>query len=139
MHSGRDWDHTLIMTLQSVRYRAERRSGWASAQCAFLMATALLFPWTVVSAETFDKRLAQPTLKQNKCLNCHSVTREKDGPSYQSVAEKYKDHPDSSQALFDHLTSSPTITVNGKEEAHVSFKTDDAQEIMNVVKWILSN
>ena len=139
MHSGRDWDHTLIMTKQSVRFWAGHRSQWALMRIAFLLSAALLIPCTVVSAETFDKRMAQRTLKQNKCLNCHSVTREKDGPSYQSVAEKYKDHPDSSQALFDHLTSSPTITVNGKEEAHVSFKTDDTQEIMNVVKWILSN
>ena len=106
---------------------------------SLFLAVVLLTPVAAAAAETFDKRLAQRTLKQNKCLNCHSVTREKDGPSYQSVAEKYKAHPDSSQALFDHLTSSPTITVNGKEEAHVSFKTDDAQEIMNVVKWILSN
>ena len=88
---------------------------------------------------TFDKRMAQRTLKRSKCLNCHSVTREKDGPSYQSVSEKYKKHPDPREALFEHLTSSPTITVDGKEESHVSFKTSDTAEIMNVVDWILSN
>lgn len=90
-------------------------------------------------AADFDKRMAQRTLKQNKCFNCHSVTREKDGPSFQSVAENFQDHPDARQALFDHLTKSPTITVKGKEEAHTSFKTDDAAEIMNVIDWILSN
>lgn len=103
-----------------------------------LLATLLTLAWTA-QAEAFDERLAQRTLKLNKCLNCHSVTREKDGPSYQSVAEKYNDHPDPRQALFEHLTSSPTITVNGKEEPHTAFKTDDTAEIMNVVDWILSN
>ena len=87
----------------------------------------------------FDERMAQRTLKQNKCFNCHSVTREKDGPSYQKVAEKYKEHPDARHVLFDHLTKSPTIKVNGKEEAHTAFKTDDAAEINNVIEWILSN
>ncbi|RLA36111.1 MAG: class I cytochrome c [Gammaproteobacteria bacterium] len=78
-------------------------------------------------------------LRKNDCFKCHTVDRDKDGPSYQSVAEKYKDHPDPRESLFEHLTSSPTITVNRKEEAHVSFKTTDTQEIMNVVDWILSN
>ncbi len=92
-----------------------------------------------VHAEAYDKQMAMRTLKQSKCFNCHSVTREKDGPSYQAVSEKYRDHPDPRQALFDHLTKSPTIKVKGKEEAHTSFRTDDSAQIMNVVEWILSN
>lgn len=103
-----------------------------------VLAILMTVAWSA-GAESFDERLAQRTLKQNKCLNCHSVTREKDGPSYQSVAEKYKDHPDPRQALFTHLTTSPVITVNGKEESHIEIKTDDTKEIMNVVDWILSN
>jgi cytochrome c551/c552 len=104
-----------------------------------LLSVCLLAGPVVARAEAFDERLAMRTLKQNKCLNCHSVTRDKDGPSYQAVAQKYKEHPDPRQALFTHLTTSPTIKVKGKEEAHTSFKTDDAAEIMNVVDWILSN
>jgi cytochrome c551/c552 len=105
---------------------------------SLVIAGLLLLPLGALGAE-FDERMAQRTLKQNKCFNCHSVTREKDGPSYQAVAEKYKDHPDARHVLFDHLTKSPTIKVKGKEEAHTSFKTDDTTEIMNVVEWILSN
>jgi cytochrome c551/c552 len=111
---------------------------------------ALLLIASPLAAQTqsYDKKKAQRTLKQSKCFNCHSVTREKDGPSFQSVsekykdhpdAEKYKDHPDARHVLFDHLTKSPTITVKGKEEAHTSFKTSDTAEINNVVEWILSN
>jgi len=105
---------------------------------SLVVACLLAWPLLATSAE-FDERMAMRTLKQNKCLNCHSVTREKDGPSYQSVAEKYRNHPDARQALFDHLTKSPTVKVQGKEEAHTSMKTDDSAEIMNVVEWILSN
>jgi cytochrome c551/c552 len=102
---------------------------------------ALLLIASPLAAQTqsYDKKKAQRTLKQSKCFNCHSVTREKDGPSFQSVSEKYKDHPDARHVLFDHLTKSPTITVKGKEEAHTSFKTSDTAEINNVVEWILSN
>ncbi|MDX1594918.1 MAG: class I cytochrome c [Gammaproteobacteria bacterium] len=104
-----------------------------------LAALCLLMGSAQLSAEPFNEHMAMRTLKQNKCFNCHSVTREKDGPSYQSVAEKYKDHPDAKHVLFDHLTKSPTIKVKGKEEAHTSFKTEDTEEIINVVNWILSN
>ncbi len=102
---------------------------------------ALLLIASPLAAQTqsYDKKKAQRTLKQSKCFNCHSVTREKDGPSFQSVSEKYKDHPDARHVLFDHLTKSPTITVKGKEEAHTSFKTSNTAEINNVVEWILSN
>lgn len=103
-----------------------------------LISVCLLAGPALVRGEAFDERLAMRTLKQSKCLNCHSVTREKDGPSYQSVAEKYKSHPDARHKLYNHLTTSPTIKVKGKEEAHTSFKTDDTAEVMNVVDWILS-
>ncbi len=104
-----------------------------------VLATLLAWPLLAPAEEGFDKKQAQRTLKQSKCFNCHSVTREKDGPSFQSVSEKYKDHPDARHVLFDHLTKSPTVKVKGKEEAHTSFKTSDTAEINNVVEWILSN
>ena len=106
----------------------------ASLVIALLLASPL-----AAQALDYDKKKAQRTLKQSKCFNCHSVTREKDGPSFQSVSEKYTEHPDARHVLFDHLTQSPTITVKGKEEAHTSFKTDDTDEINNVIEWILSN
>lgn len=106
----------------------------ASLVIALLLASPL-----AAQAQAYDKKKAQRTLKQSKCFNCHSVTREKDGPSFQAVSEKYTEHPDARHVLFDHLTKSPTITVKGKEEAHTSFKTDDTEEINNVIEWILSN
>lgn len=105
----------------------------------FVTAACLLAGPVVATGATFDERMAQRTLKQSKCFNCHSVTREKDGPSFQSVSEKYTDHPDARHVLFDHLTKSPTVKVKGKEEAHTSFKTDNTEEINNVIEWILSN
>ena len=106
---------------------------------SLVTAACLLLGPAVAMGASFDERMAQRTLKQNKCFNCHSVTREKDGPSFQKVADKYKDHPDSRHVLFDHLTKSPTVKVKGKEEAHTSFKTDDVRQINNVIEWILSN
>jgi len=98
---------------------------------------------TAPSQQEAEKQVGSPEitrlLRKNDCFKCRTVDRDKDGPSWQSVAEKYRDRPNAEEQLFKHLTSSPTITVNGKEEAHVSFKTTDIQEIINVVDWILSN
>ena len=33
----------------------------------------------------------QRMARKNDCFKCHAVTREKDGPSWHSVAEKYRD------------------------------------------------
>ncbi|HEY5720023.1 MAG TPA: c-type cytochrome [Gammaproteobacteria bacterium] len=104
-----------------------------------LILTCLLVGPALAAGGAFDERTAMKTLKQNKCFNCHSVTREKDGPSYQKVAADLKDHPDPKGKLYTHLTTSPTITVDGKTETHTSLKTTDNAEIMNLVEWILSN
>jgi cytochrome c len=91
-----------------------------------------------VIAEKVDDRAAQRLLKVSKCTNCHSVTKEKDGPPYKQVAEKYKDEPDAVAKLYEHITTAPTVEVKGKEETHEQVKSDDPEEIKNLVHWILS-
>ena len=85
-----------------------------------------------------DDAAAQALLKKNDCLKCHAVDKKKDGPSFKETAGKYKGKPDAEQKLFTHLTTSPKIKVDGKEEEHKSVKAAKEEEIKNLVQWILS-
>jgi cytochrome c len=93
-----------------------------------------------VAANAADVNVAgaEGLSKKSGCMTCHSVTQKKDGPSFKSVAEKYKGKADAEATLFKHLTTNPKIKVDGKEESHDSLKTKNEAEIRNVVKWILS-
>jgi cytochrome c len=94
-------------------------------------------PIAVYAAEV-DIATAEALAKKSGCLKCHSIAQKKDGPSYKSVAEKYKGKADAEATLYKHLTTNPKVKVDGKEEEHDSLKTKNEAEIRNVIKWILS-
>src|SRR5829696_1133530 len=78
-----------------------------------------------------DIAAAETLVKKSGCLKCHSVTHKKEGPAYKSVAEKYKGKGDAETILMKHLTTNPTVKVDGKEEQHISPKTSNQAEITN--------
>lgn len=88
-------------------------------------------------ARAVDAKAAEELLKENECTKCHTVSREKEGPAYKKVAGKYKGKPDAVQKLITHMTSEPTVEVDGKKEKHKKIKGDDAA-IKNLAEWILS-
>ena len=95
--------------------------------------------WTLTaSAQAVDTAAAESLMKKSNCLKCHAVDRKKDGPSFKETAAKYKGKPDAEQKLFTHLTTSPTIKVDGKEELHDALKTKNEADVRNVVRYILS-
>ncbi len=103
---------------------------------AGLAAAAVVSPgstWAQV-----DEAAAESLIKKSKCTTCHAVDKKKDGPSFKETAAKYKGKPDGEQKVYTHLTTNPTVKVDGKEEKHDSLKTKDEAEIRNVVKYILS-
>jgi cytochrome c len=97
---------------------------------------ALALP--LAQAQSVDVSAAEALAKKSGCNKCHSVSAKKEGPSFKETAAKYKGKPDAEKALFLHLTSSPKIKVDGKEELHDSPKTKNEAEITNLVKYILS-
>jgi cytochrome c len=104
-----------------------------------LIATAVLTAWLVsAQAQSVDAGAAEALMRKSGCFKCHSISAKKDGPSYKSVAEKYKGKPDAEAKLHTHLTTNPTVKIDGKEERHESLKTKDDAEIKNVVRFILS-
>jgi cytochrome c len=89
-------------------------------------------------AQKVDTAGAEALMKKSGCLKCHSVTAKKDGPSFKSVAEKYKGKPDGEAAVTKQITTNPTIKIDGREEKHESIKTKNDAEIKNVVQYILT-
>ena len=99
-----------------------------------LFAAIVTMPLAALAA---DDKAAEKVLRDNDCTKCHSVAKEKEGPAYKKVAEKYKGKPDGEQKLIAHMTSEPMVEVDGKKEKHKMIKADDAA-IKNLVEWILS-
>jgi len=89
-----------------------------------------------------DADAALALARQNNCLKCHSVDKDKDGPSYKKVAEKYKGKAGAEEKLINHVTSGEKAKFpDGHEEEHKIVKTSppkDMAQIKNLVEWILS-
>lgn len=100
------------------------------------LAAALLVATTPSLA--LDTDAAQALAKKSNCTKCHSVAAKKEGPPYKETAAKYKGKADAEQKLFTHLTTSPKVKVDGKEEEHAAVKSKDEAEIKNLIAYILS-
>lgn len=91
------------------------------------------------TAEAVDADAAKAFAKENNCLRCHGVSKDKDGPAFTKVAAKFKDAPNAEEKLLHHLSSGETAKFpDGHEEPHKILKSDDANAIKNLVAWILS-
>jgi cytochrome c len=102
-------------------------------------ATALLL---IPSAYAVDEEAAKALARQNNCFKCHSVDKDKDGPAYHKVAEKFKGKADAESRLIEHITSGEKAKFpDGHEEEHKIVKTSppkDMAQIKNLVQWILA-
>ncbi len=91
------------------------------------------------AALALDAEAAQTLANQNGCLKCHASDRDKEAPSYKSVAAKYKGKNDAETRLLQHINSSPKVRFeDGHEEEHKVIKTRDETQQLNLVRWILS-
>jgi len=91
-----------------------------------------------VRAADVNEGAAEALARKSGCLKCHSTTRDKDGPSYKSIAAKYKGQPDAQHKLVAFLSKESTIKVDGKEDKHKPLDTKSEGEIANVAGWILT-
>ena len=89
-----------------------------------------------------DADAAKALARQNNCFKCHAVEKEKDGPAYKKVAEKYKGKDNAQARLIEHLTTGEKAKFpDGHEEEHKVVQTTppkDMDQIRNLVDWILS-
>ncbi len=86
-----------------------------------------------------DVDAAKTLGRQNNCFKCHGTEKDKDGPSFKKVGEKYRGKADAEKSLVDHLTHGKKVKFpDGHEEEHRIIKTKDMAEVSNLVNWILS-
>ena len=106
--------------------------------CLMSASAILTFCFSFNAAAT-DVESAQSLARQNNCFRCHGVDKEKDGPAWRKVSAKYKGDPKAEDRLFHHLTSGEKAKFpDGHEEEHTIVKTENTDEIKNLVNWILS-
>jgi cytochrome c len=98
---------------------------------------AATFPAASIAAVNADAAAA--LAKKSGCLKCHAVDKDKSGPSFKSIAAKWKGKADAEAKLMDSLTKGPKVKLkDGTEEEHKAIDTKDANEIKNVIGWVLS-
>jgi cytochrome c len=87
-----------------------------------------------------DAVAAKKLARADHCLRCHAVNRKKEGPSFQTIAYKYKGQADASDKLVKHITSGEDRVKlsDGHEETHKFDTTTDKDKINNLVNWILA-
>jgi len=93
------------------------------------------------AAHAVDEEAAKSLARENNCFKCHSVSKDKDGPAYKKVAEKYRGKPDAEAKLIHHITSGEKAKFpDGHEEEHKNIQGKASpEEIKNLVQWVLSN
>lgn len=92
------------------------------------------------TAAKLDAAAAKKLARTDHCLRCHAVDRKKEGPSFQSIAYKYKGQADAQDKLVKHITSGEDRVKlsDGHMETHKFDKTTDIGKINNLVSWILA-
>lgn len=103
-----------------------------------MLAVTITSAAMTVQAQAVDVAAAEALLLTNKCAKCHSVDKKKDGPAYKVTAAKYKGKADGEAKLFTHLTTAPTIEIDGVKEEHQKIKAKDDEAVKNLAKYILS-
>jgi cytochrome c len=96
----------------------------------------------IPAAYAVDADAAKSLAKQNNCMKCHAIDKEKDGPAFKKVAEKYKGKANAEARLMEHITSGEKAKFpDGHEEEHKIVKTSppkDMEQVKNLVQWILA-
>lgn len=104
---------------------------------------SLLFPalLTMASlpAHALDAAATEALMRKSGCFKCHAVDKDKDGPSYKELSKKWKGKPDAVEKLTTHITTSPMVKIEGKEEEHGALKSKDPAEVKSVIDWVLSH
>ena len=100
----------------------------------FFIFTAL-FCFTTKAFSNNDDQKAFVLAKQNACLGCHAVDKKIVGPSFQSVAQKYKHDPNAPTFLKNKITKGGSGSW-GVVPMPANAKLSDA-DLSVLVSWIL--
>lgn len=100
---------------------------------------ATVASFSSASVAAVDADAAAASTKRSGCMKCHATDKDKAGPSFKSIAAKWKGKADADAKLTDLLTKGAKIkTKDGTEEEHKALDSKDAGEARNVIGWLLS-
>jgi cytochrome c len=86
-----------------------------------------------------DAAAAQALARRSNCFKCHAIDKPKEAAPWKEVAAKNKGKPDAQDKLIKHITTGPKVKLeDGSQEEHPIIKTKNADEIKNLVDWILT-
>ena len=106
---------------------------------SLLAAAAAVFAFSLPAVAAVDADAAVKLTKDSGCTKCHSVDKDKKGPSFHKTATKYKGKADAEAKLVDMVTKSPKVKFDdGSEEEHKAVNTKDMAQVKNLVNWILA-
>ena len=101
--------------------------------------TAVLLALAAPAAFAIDAEAAQALAKKNDCFKCHSVDKEKKGPSFKKIAAKYAGKTDGEEKVIKNMTTGPKVKLDdGTEEEHKIINTKDEAAIKNLAQWIIN-
>jgi len=104
-----------------------------------LAAVAAAFAFSLPAVAAPDAAAAEKVMKGSGCLTCHAIDKTKKGPSFKSVAAKYKGKPDAEQKVTDQITKAPKVKYpDGSEDEHAVVNTKDPAQVKNLVQFILA-
>lgn len=96
--------------------------------------TTLAYFMAIAQASIEDEK-AFAIAKQNACLGCHAINKKIVGPSFQAVAEKYKNDPNAQVFLKNKITKGGSGSW-GVVPMPANTKLSDA-DLSTVTGWIL--
>jgi cytochrome c len=109
-----------------------------------LAASALTAPARAAEPSPIDAEAAERQIRANGCSRCHAPVKNKEGPSWTQIAQKYQGRADAEDRLVHFLLSrpgEPVLFADGREEPHRSIRPSadaDLNDVRNLVAWMLS-
>lgn len=104
-----------------------------------IAAAAAVFAFSMPAGAAVDADAANKMLKDDGCTKCHSVDKDKKGPSFKKTAAKYKGKADAEAKLTTFVTTGPKVKMDdGTQEDHKQVKSKDAAQVKNLVQFILA-
>lgn len=114
-------------------------AGYARTSVLLSFASVVALAYFTTALADVDAAAAKNLARKSDCFKCHAVDKDKDGPSYQKVAEKYRGKAEAEAKLIHHVTAGEKVKFpDGHEDEHKIVKTENMDEIKNLVDWILS-
>ena len=90
------------------------------------------------SGQICSAAAAKALVMKDHCLTCHSLTKQKSGPTFKAVAKRYQGNPNAEADLYAHLTSHDVSMMSDENTGvHKCIAGENPEKIRNMVRWIL--